>query len=202
MRSTRAALVVAATALTPALLFSTPAFAAAPKAPSSHTTATPAAAKATSDTPVDEMTEAQLRAAIADILATNNGTAVVREANKALDGTVDDMRAFLKTGYQQAQFEDDRVEIAHLLFVATNNGDKAVIKGCNDALDAGTPEAVRAFRETGYRLAQAEDDSVYIVHMLADPNISDALRAAANAALDDGSPEALREFRLTGQYEV
>lgn len=38
--------------------------------------------------------------------------------------------------------------------------------------------------------------------MLADPNISDALRAAANAALDDGSPEALRYFRVTGQYEV
>ncbi|MFD7922088.1 hypothetical protein ACFV3R_23020, partial [Streptomyces sp. NPDC059740] len=78
----------------------------------------------------------------------------------------------------------------------------AVIKGCNEALDANSPEAARAFRETGYRLAQAEDDAVYISTMLADPDISDALRAAAGAALDDGSPEALRYFRVTGQYEV
>ncbi|MEV1026148.1 ALF repeat-containing protein, partial [Streptomyces sp. NPDC050264] len=55
---------------------------------------------------------------------------------------------------------------------------------------------------TGYRLAQAEDDQVAIARILANPNISDALRAAANDALDDGSPEALRYFREVGQYEV
>ncbi|MCX4547340.1 hypothetical protein [Streptomyces sp. NBC_01500] len=195
MRPTRAALVVAVTALTPALLFTTPAFAAAPAA-------TAVTATVRSDMPVDEMTEAELRAAIADILAKNSGRAVVREADRALGGTVEDMRAFLETGYQKAQFEDDQVAIARILNGATENGDKAVIKGCNEALDAGTPEAARAFRETGYRLAQAEDDAVYIVHMLTDPNISDALRAAVNKVLDDGSPEALRYFRLTGQYEV
>ncbi|MCO8302338.1 ALF repeat-containing protein, partial [Streptomyces sp. RKCA-744] len=42
----------------------------------------------------------------------------------------------------------------------------------------------------------------YIVRMLTDPDISDALRAAVNAALDDGSPETLRYFREVGQYEV
>ncbi|WSS89446.1 hypothetical protein OG199_03365 [Streptomyces sp. NBC_01176] len=61
---------------------------------------------------------------------------------------------------------------------------------------------MRAFRQTGYRLAQAEDDAVYIFRLLADPKTSDALRAAAEAALDDGSPEALRHFRTIGQYEV
>ncbi len=195
MRPTRAALFVAATALTPALLLTAPAFAAAPTATSTTVTAT-------SDTPVDDMTEGELRAAIADILAVNSGKAVVREANKALNGTVEDMRAFLETGYQQAQFEDNQVAVTRILFEATKNSDKAVIKGCNEALDADTPEAVRAFLETGYRLAQAEDDAVYISRMLADPNISDALRAAAGTALDDGSPEALRYFRVTGQYEV
>ncbi|MFE2377289.1 hypothetical protein [Streptomyces sp. NPDC059398] len=199
MRPNRAALLVAATALTPALLLTAPAFAAAPAAPSAATSAVTAAG---SGTPVDEMTEAELRAAIGDILAENSGRAVVREANEALNGTVADMRAFLETGYRQAQFEDDRVAIVRLLDTATKNGDRAVIKGCNTALDAGDPDAARAFRTTGYRLAQAEDDAVYISRMLADPNISDSLRAAANKALDDGSPEALRHFRLTGQYEV
>ncbi|GHH88378.1 hypothetical protein GCM10018793_67860 [Streptomyces sulfonofaciens] len=195
MRPTRAALLVAATAMAPALLLAGPAFAAVPTGTSTVTTAT-------SGTPVDEMTEAELRAAIADILADDSGRAVVREAGEALNGTVEDMRAFLVSGYRQARFEDDLVAIARILDGALRNGDKAVIAGCNEALDAHTPETARAFRETGYRLAQAEDDAVYIARMLADPDISDALRAAANAVLDDGSPEALRYFRVTGQYEV
>ncbi|CAH9419841.1 FIG01128007: hypothetical protein, partial [Streptomyces globisporus] len=56
--------------------------------------------------------------------------------------------------------------------------------------------------KTGYRLAQAEDDRVAIARILADPGISDALRAAAGAALDDSTPEVLRYFLETGQYEI
>ncbi|MFJ6120060.1 hypothetical protein ACIQIC_26315, partial [Streptomyces sp. NPDC092129] len=106
MRPTRAALLVVATALTPALLLSAPAFATASPAPTTTVAVT-------SDTPVDEMSEAELRAAIADIVADeDNGEAVVREADKALNGTVDDMRTFLKTGYRLARAEDDRVAVA------------------------------------------------------------------------------------------
>ncbi|WNE94024.1 ALF repeat-containing protein [Streptomyces luomodiensis] len=198
MRPMRAALLVVATALTPALLFTAPAFAS-----DSAASATTTAVAATSGTPVDEMSEDELRAAIADILADeDSGKGVIREANEALNGTVDDMRTFLKTGYRLAQAEDDRVAIAHILYVATQNNDKRVIEEANKLLDSNSPEEMRAWLETGYRLAQAEDDAVYIVRMLADPNISDALRAAVNAALDDGSPETLRYFREVGQYEV
>ncbi|MBI0294603.1 ALF repeat-containing protein [Streptomyces sp. PRKS01-29] len=197
MRPTRAVLLVVATALAPALLFSAPAFANGPAAPATTTVAT------VSDTPVDEMSEDELRAAIAAILADeDSGRGVTREANEALNGTVDDMRTFLKTGYRLAQAEDDRVAITRILYVATQNNDKRVIEEANKLLDNDSPEEMRAWLETGYRLAQAEDDAVYIARMLADPNISDALRAAANAALDDGSPEALRSFREVGQYEV
>ncbi|MFE4830796.1 ALF repeat-containing protein [Streptomyces sp. NPDC056672] len=130
-----------ATALTPALLFTTPAFATGSTAASTTVTAT-------SDTPLDEMSEEELRIAILRILADeDSGTAVVREA---LDGTVEEMRAFL---------------------------------------------------ESGYRLAQAEDDRVAIFRILADPTISDALRAAAEEAVD-GTPEELRYFLEVGQYEV
>ncbi|WP_052852943.1 ALF repeat-containing protein [Streptomyces avicenniae] len=104
MRSTRAALLVAATALTPAFLFTTPALAAG-------SAETPTTVTIASDTPVDEMTEAELRAAIADILATHGGKRVVREANEALNGTVENMRAFLTIGFQRALFEDDLVAI-------------------------------------------------------------------------------------------
>ncbi|ASQ93227.1 ALF repeat-containing protein [Streptomyces violaceusniger] len=197
MRPTRAVLLVAATALAPALLFTAPAFASGSAAPAGTTVTT------VSDTPVDEMSEDELRAAIAAILADEgSGRGVAREAKEALNGTVDDMRTFLKTGYRLAQAEDDRVAIARILYVATQNNDKRVIEEANKLFDNNSPEEMRAWLETGYRLAQAEDDAVYIARMLAAPNISDALRAAANAALDDGSPETLRYFREVGQYEV
>ncbi|MFF5672120.1 ALF repeat-containing protein [Streptomyces hygroscopicus] len=198
MRPTRAALLVVATALTPALLFTAPAFASGSAAPATATTAA-----AVSGTPVDEMSEDGLRAAIAVILADeDSGKAVVREADEALNGTVEDMRTFLKTGYRLAQAEDDRVAIARFLHIATQNKDRRVIEEANKLLDSDSPEEMRAWLETGYRLAQAEDDAVYIVRMLTDPDIGDALRAAVNAALDDGSPETLRYFREVGQYEV
>ncbi|MFI6651036.1 ALF repeat-containing protein [Streptomyces sp. NPDC050529] len=264
MRPPRAALLIAATALTPALLFTAPAFAAdasaSATAVTSTTPVTPTPATACpavpsdAGTPVDEMTEDELRAAIQDILADENaGKGVLREANEALGGTADAMRAFLETGCRTAQAEDDTVSVVRILNVATQNGDKRVIQETNDLLDARTPEALRTFLETGYalaqaeddsvaivrilgvatkngdkrvirevnetldantpealsyfrwtgyRLAQAEDDSVYIVRMLTDPNISDAMYDAIQAVLDDGSPEALRQFRTVGQYEI
>ncbi|TXS38346.1 ALF repeat-containing protein [Streptomyces sp. OR43] len=264
MRPTRAALLVAAAALTPALLFAAPALAAGAPAPAasalSTTPVTPTPATACpavpsgTGTPVDEMTEAELRAAIQGVLAdVNAGKGVLREANEALGGTVDTLRAFLETGcrtaqaeddtvsvlrilgvatqngdkrvmreadnlldtrapealrafletgYALAQAEDDTVAVLRILGAATQNGDKRVIRAANDTLDARTPEALSSFRWTGYRLAQAEDDSVYIVRMLADPDISDAMYAAIQTVLDDGSPEALRHFRTVGQYEI
>ncbi|OQD51908.1 hypothetical protein BM536_037285, partial [Streptomyces phaeoluteigriseus] len=59
-----------------------------------------------------------------------------------------------------------------------------------------------AWLETGYRIAQAEDDRVAIARILADPSISPALRGAANAALDDNTPQALRHFLEVGRYQV
>ncbi|MFD8813298.1 ALF repeat-containing protein [Streptomyces sp. NPDC059627] len=258
MRPSRAAMLIAATVLTPALVFAAPAFAADTSTSTTPVTTTPATAcpdvSAGTGTPVDELTDDQVRAAIQDILTDDNaGAGVLREADKALSGTTEDMRAFLETGCRLTQAEDDSVAVAHVLAVATQNGDKRVIKAANAALDANTPEALRAFLETGYaraqveddsvavahilyvatqngdkrvmaeanaaldagtaealsyfrwtgyRLAQAEDDRTYITHMLTDPNISDAMYAAIQAVLDDGSPEALRYFRTVGQYEI
>lgn len=62
-------------------------------------------------------------------------------------------------------------------------------------------EGARAFFETGLRLAQAEDDRVTVSRVLADPDVSDALRAAAEEVVD-GTPEEPRHFLETGRYEV
>ncbi|MFE6623657.1 hypothetical protein [Streptomyces sp. NPDC057740] len=248
MRPTRAALTLVATALTPALLLATPAVAAS----SATTVAT--ASSDTAGSGVDDMSDDDVRVAIARIIADPaTGKAVYAAAQAALDGTIEDQRYFLETGRWIAQAEDDSVAVARILFLATQNGDKAVIREANKALDANTPQALRAFLETGYRLAQAEDDSVAIFRILAnadektdvavireahkaleigtpealrayletgyatarfeddrvrvfrilaDPDISDALRAAAEAALEEGTPEALRQFLEVGQYEV
>ncbi|WP_030906110.1 ALF repeat-containing protein [Streptomyces sp. NRRL F-5126] len=207
MRPTHTALTIAAAALAPALLFATPAFAAGfaatPSASAVSASAVSASGTDGSTTPVDEMSDDDVRVAIFRILADpDTGKSVHAAAQAALEGTIEDQRTFLETGFTQAQFEDDSVAVFTILGHARENNDKAVIREADKALEIDTPESVRTFLETGYRLAQAEDDSVAIFHMLADPTISDALRTAAQKALDDGSPEALRYFLEHGQYEV
>ncbi|MFB6874184.1 ALF repeat-containing protein [Streptomyces sp. NPDC056323] len=199
MRMTRTALTVAATALAPALLLTGPAFAAGQASPATGVAAAPAADG--SDTPVDEMSDDDLRIAILRILADeDSGKGVVREANEALDtGTTEAMRYFLKTGYAQAQAEDDRVAIVRIL--ADPDSGKRVTKEINQLLDSGTPQEIRQWLETGYRLAQAEDDRVAIVRILARPDVSEAMRAAVDKAIN-GTPEEMRYFLEYGQYEV
>jgi hypothetical protein len=96
--------------------------------------------------------------------------------------------------------DDLKVAIARIL--ADPDSGRRVTREANALLDANDPEAMRAWLETGYRLAQAEDDRVAIARILADPSISPALRAAANAALDDNTPEALRHFLEVGRHQV
>ncbi|MFC9000996.1 ALF repeat-containing protein [Streptomyces rochei] len=96
--------------------------------------------------------------------------------------------------------DDLRVAIARIL--ADPASGRRVTREANALLDANDPEAMRAWLETGYRIAQAEDDRVAIARILADPSTSPALRGAANAALDANTPEALRHFLEVGRYQV
>ncbi|MFH8336698.1 ALF repeat-containing protein [Streptomyces sp. AM6-12] len=148
MRPTRAALTVAATALVPALLLTAPAFAAG--APAAATTSVAATTEG-STTPVDDMSDDDVRVAVFRILADaqkNQDKAVIREANAALDdGSVDALRAFLKTGYRLARAEDDRVAILRILADPATGA--ALRTAAERALDDGTPEALRAFLEHG-----------------------------------------------------
>jgi hypothetical protein len=145
MRQHRAALLAATIALTPAVLFATPA-SATDTTTATATTAT-TTATVTTDTPVDEMSDEELRIAIARILADkDSGKRVVREANAALDGTADDMRAFLKTGYRLARAEDDRVAVARILADPTIS---AALRAAAEKAINGTPEELRYFLEVG-----------------------------------------------------
>ncbi|MFF9346806.1 ALF repeat-containing protein [Streptomyces sp. NPDC014734] len=206
MKLTRPALVLATTALAPALLLAAPAVAAPPATAASAASAV-TAAPATDEptTPVDEMSEEELRLAILRIMAKpESGRGVARDANRALNGTVEDMRAFLRTGYRVAQTEDDRVAILTLLAGTDNKTDKAVIREINKVLNDNSPEApehLRAFLETGYRLARAEDDRYAIFLIVIDEKADKALRAAAEKALN-GTPEEMRYFLEHGRYEV
>ena len=81
------------------------------------TTAVPAAAASDTDpgagSPYDDMDINDLRIAILRILANpDSGKRVTKEANALLDdGTMEEMRTWLETGYRLAQFEDDQVAI-------------------------------------------------------------------------------------------
>ncbi|MFD4526956.1 ALF repeat-containing protein, partial [Streptomyces sp. NPDC058470] len=124
MRLTRAALVVAAGALAPALLLSTPSFA----------TATASASAPVTMSVATEPTDEDNTVAIATILADPaTGKAVRREAGKALDGTAADRTYFLETGRWIAQDEDNTVAIATIL--ADPATGKAVRREAGKALD-------------------------------------------------------------------
>ncbi|MFA3873940.1 ALF repeat-containing protein [Streptomyces sp. MMCC 100] len=142
MRLTRATLALAAGALAPALLLSTPSLAAG---------AAPSTAAVVSDagSAYDETDVDDLRVAIARILADpDSGRRVTREAGELLDdGTVEQMRAWLKTGYRLAQAEDDRVAIFRIL--GDPDISDALRAAASGALDDGTPEALRHFLEVG-----------------------------------------------------
>jgi len=201
VRRTNVALAVAAIALTRALLITAPAFAAEP-------VGAPTACRPPTDTfvvttPVDEMSDDDVRITILRIIGDpSTGKAVNAAAQKAMNGTIEDQRNFLTTDRWPAQAEDDRVAVFTTLHLAGVYNDRGVTTAAQQALEDGTPTVIRAFLETGCRLAQFEDDRVAIFRMLANPTTTPAVRAAAQQALQDGTPEAARYFLEHGQFEV
>ena len=201
MRRNKVALALAAIALTPALLITTPASAADP-------VGAPTACQAPTDTfvvttPVDEMSDDDVRVTILRIIGDpSTGSAVEAAAQKAMDGTIEDQRNFLTTDRWPARAEDDEVAVFTTLHFAGVYKDRGVTKAAQEALGDGTPTALRTFLTTGCRLAQFDDDRVAIFRILANPTTNSAVRAAAKQALDAGTPEAARYFLEHGQFEV
>ncbi|MBB5124726.1 ALF repeat-containing protein [Streptomyces griseoloalbus] len=99
--------------------------------------------------------------------------------------------------------EDDindlRVAIVQLMSLPQAGSE---VKDKGRAALNGTVEDMRAFLETGYRLAQAQDDRVALVQLYSKPDTSPELKAAIRAVLSTGDPEEMRWFLEVGQYEV
>ncbi|MEU8772028.1 ALF repeat-containing protein [Streptomyces griseus] len=92
--------------------------------------------------------------------------------------------------------DEMRVAIARIL--ADPDSGRRVIREANALLDGNDPVAMRAWLETGYRLAQAEDDRIAITRILADPDSGRRVVAEINALLDGNDPVAMRAWLETG----
>ncbi|MCZ4095255.1 ALF repeat-containing protein [Streptomyces sp. H39-C1] len=198
MKLARISAIVAAAAIAPAVLFSSPAVAAEGTQP--VTTSVPDTAPDTkpadpahgSDSSADDD-----RVAILRILADKNTGRAVREAaQKALDGTPEDLRYFLEVGQYQARLQDDRVRIAQII----SDGGPSLQEAGEAALTANTPEAIKYFLEVGQYQARLQDDRVRVARII---NFGGpAVREAGIAALRLGTPEAIKYFLEVGQYKA
>ncbi|MFH9819154.1 hypothetical protein, partial [Streptomyces sp. NPDC017230] len=98
--------------------------------------------------------------------------------------------------YDEMDADDLRVAIARTL--ADPASGRRVIREANELLDGATVEEMRAWLETGHRLAQAEDDQVAIVRLLSDPDSGRRVIKEINELLDTGTPEQMRAWLETG----
>ncbi|NEA69555.1 ALF repeat-containing protein [Streptomyces sp. SID13588] len=198
MKLARISAIVAAAAIAPAVLFSSPAVAAegtqpvTTSAPDTAPDTKPADPAHGSDSSADDD-----RVAILRILADKNTGRAVREAaQKALDGTPEDLRYFLEVGQYQARLQDDRVRIAQII----SDGGPSLQEAGEAALTANTPEAIKYFLEVGQYKAKFEDDQVKVSQIInaGGPEV----QKAGKAALRTGTPESIKYFLEVGQYEA
>ncbi|MGW1406947.1 ALF repeat-containing protein, partial [Streptomyces sp. NPDC002403] len=75
---------------------------------------------------------------------------------------------------------------------------KRVIKEVNQLLDSGTAQEIRQWLETGYPLAQAEDDRVALARILGNPASGKRVIKEVNQLLDSGTAQEIRQWLETG----
>ncbi|MEU9564822.1 ALF repeat-containing protein [Streptomyces sp. NPDC048161] len=102
------------------------------------------------------------------------------------------------SGTPVGEMSDEELRIAILRILADEDSGKRVIREANEALDNGTTEAMRYFLETGYPLAQAEDDRVALVRILANPDSGKRVIKEINQLLDSGTAQDIRQWLETG----
>ncbi|MFI9233670.1 ALF repeat-containing protein [Streptomyces rimosus] len=189
---------LAAAAVAPAVLFSSPAVAA--EAPSTARSAPDQGAETTPDEAAKQKARSELedRIKVSQIAADkNSGRQVRREANKALDGTAEDVRRFLETGLDKARDTDNRVAVIRTLsgkYVGRN-----VREAVDKAMD-GTPQDRVYYLEEGYRLAQRADNRVHTLQIISIGG--PAVREAGKEALRSKDDDAILHFLDVGQYEA
>ncbi|GAU64842.1 putative hypothetical protein [Streptomyces sp. NBRC 110611] len=83
------------------------------------------------------------------------GSVVFDAAQEVMDGSPEDRTRFLETGYEMAQFADDRLRTVQIYSV----GGKAVQKAATEALRKKTHEALREFLKVGQYEARRLDEA-------------------------------------------
>ncbi|KAA6221244.1 hypothetical protein CP973_03970 [Streptomyces albofaciens JCM 4342] len=188
---------LAAAAVAPAVLFSSPAVAA--EAPPAAKSAPDQGSEAKPDEAAKQQARSELedRIKVSQIASDkNSGRGVRREAEKALNGTAEDVRRFLETGLYRARDEDNRVAVIRTL--SGKHVGRNVREAVDKAMD-GTPQDRVYYLETGYRLAQMGDNRTLAVQIssIGGP----AVQEAAHKAIQEGD-DAIQRFLDAGQYEA
>ncbi|MFF1904320.1 hypothetical protein ACFVYI_12945, partial [Kitasatospora sp. NPDC058218] len=113
----------------------------------------------------------------------------------AVNGSPQDIQAFLNGGQDAAMAEDYRVEILRII----SQGGRAVKEAGSRAVDANTPAAFHQFLDTDQYRAREEDDRVTALTLTAGGGPQ--LTASAQVALA-GAPTQLRNFVAVAQYRA
>ncbi|OEJ32949.1 polymorphic toxin-type HINT domain-containing protein [Streptomyces subrutilus] len=123
---------------------------------------------------------------------TTGGPAVRAATKTALKGTPEELRTFMRSGWQKPLAEDREVEASQVI----NFGGPGVKEAGKTALKAG-PEAVAKFLETGQYEAREVDNEVEVSKLInsGGPNMKLAGKNALRGTADD-----IAEFLEVGQY--
>ncbi|RLV10433.1 hypothetical protein CTZ27_04350 [Streptomyces griseocarneus] len=196
LKLSRMAAVVTVTAVAPAVLLTSSAFADGATAGSSARSAQSSVVKAVGqqgEEPAGQDQQAERdRNEILRVISF--GGPGVKDAGKAaLGGTPADMRKFLETGQFVARDDDNMVLISRIIYL----GGPGVKQAGKTALE-GIPEDRVAFLEAGQFAARDDDNEVLISRI---SNEGGSVKAAAKAALK-GTPADRVAFLEVGQFEA
>ncbi|MEV6648671.1 polymorphic toxin-type HINT domain-containing protein [Amycolatopsis sp. NPDC051371] len=122
-------------------------------------------------------------------------------AAAALTGTDSDVRNFLRSRDYPGRLQDDTLQVSRIMSAAGAAGRTVVVQHGQNALDAGTDQALREFLDTGQYIALQTDDLLKVEQVQSAARAAGAREviAGAQAALD-GPPTLVREFLTVGQY--
>ena len=95
---------------------------------------------------------------------------------------------------------EEELRAAILAILADPESGVGVRREAEEALEAGTVEAMTYFLETGRWIAQDEDNLVAVFVILGDPETGVGVRREAEEAIRDGSSEAITYFLETGRW--
>ncbi|MEU3352202.1 ALF repeat-containing protein [Streptomyces sp. NPDC037389] len=198
MKLVRASVLVAAMAIAPAVLLSSPAVAAGGGQPAAVSVADKAGdAKPGGGSKGVAASDEENQVAIARILGDKNSGPGVREAaGKALDGTPEDRVRFLNVGQHEQRLIDDEVRVSRII----GEGGPTVKEYGKAALQANTAEAIKRFLEEELPFARLTDDRIKVSRI--SDGAGPAVRKAAREAMLAGTDEALKHFLEVGQHEA